>query len=130
MATAQEKLQEMETAVGGLKTSIEGITADVSQYKAKAEADAAEIASLKDAVTAAQSAAGELSPELAARFDALSTSLKDTAQKAADLDAQLTQVAETLPEPAPGNETETPTPTDSSPTPEPSPTGDGTETNG
>lgn len=92
MANAEEKLAELEAKAATTATAIEGIRGDFQVMSDKATADAAEIAALKQAVIDAQSNAGELSPELAARFDALIASAQDTAQKATDLDAKLPNV--------------------------------------
>lgn len=102
MAKAEEKLAELESTMGGMRTSIDGIKADVQSYGDKATADAAEIESLKAAVLAAQSEAGELSSDLSDRFDALIQSAKGTAQIASEIDAKLEQVVAPLP-PADGN---------------------------
>jgi chromosome segregation ATPase len=92
MASAQEKLTDLEGLVGGLRTSITGISGDLQQYADQRSADAAEIESLKQAVLAAQSTAGELSPELAERFDALKSSLESASQQAKEIDDRLPEI--------------------------------------
>lgn len=90
MATVEEKLAELEASVAAktaeISTSLDGITGDL-----KTQSD--EIVALKQAVIAAGSNPGELSPELVGRFDALKSSLDSVVQKAADIDAALPAAA-------------------------------------
>ena len=86
MATIEQKLSELEASQAAsnakISTAVGGISGDIGGLSA-------EIVALKQALTDAQSNPGELSPELAARFDALKTGLDAVAQQAADLDAAL-----------------------------------------
>ena len=86
MARVEDKLAELEAAQSAkaaeLSAALDGIQGDLSTQ-------AAEIEALKQAVIDAGSNPGELSPELAARFDALKTSLDTVVQKAEALDAIL-----------------------------------------
>lgn len=90
MATVKEQLDRLVEAIAPMGAALEGISGDLVEYAAKAERDAAEIASLKAAVEAAQG--GTLSDEDLQRFDALVASLNEASAKAKELDDKLPNV--------------------------------------
>jgi hypothetical protein len=93
MAKVEEKLAEMEAVFGPLATALPGIKGDLQTLTASLATQSAEIAALKQTIQDGQSNPGELSPEIAARFDALIQSVKEAATAATELDAQLPNVA-------------------------------------
>lgn len=97
MATVKEQLDRLVEAVAPMGAALEGISADLVEYGAQRERDAAEIASLKAAVEAAQG--GTLSDEDLQRFDALVASLNEASAKAKELDDKLPNVPPVEPAP-------------------------------
>lgn len=107
MANVQEKIGELTTLLGTIKTSIDGIKGDAAGQAEKLLAQAQEIEALKAEVVAAQG--GELSEDNLARFDALIASTKELAETAKNIDDQLPNIeAPTPTPPADGGGTDQP----------------------
>lgn len=94
MARIEEKLQELSDALAPIKPALDGISGDLQGQATKLDEAAAEIAALKEALTAAQSNSGELSQELVDRFDALTNTLKEAAAQATEINDRIPDVPE------------------------------------